>query len=286
MNEQSASSAGTPWSEDEIDIIVHDYFDMLTKELKGTAYRKIDHNRRVQSLTGRSKGSVEYKYQNVSAVLNILGCPYIRGYLPAKNIQNALLPGVERFLQNFDLASMVGDSVLVGANKSQSNDSFAEIEVARQIPDPLPAHSGNSVVRLIRKFDPAARDARMQEIGMMGEERVFFSEQNRLRRIGRKDLSRKVRWVSKEDGDGAGYDILSFSSSGQERFLEVKTTMGGERTPFYVSRNEKLFAEENPRHSRIFRLFNMPLKPRAFIVKPPLEDKLILTPQNYQAQLR
>jgi len=32
-------------------------------------------------------------------------------------------------------------------------------------------------------------------------------------------LAHKVRWVSEEDGDGAGYDILSFNPLGQERFI-------------------------------------------------------------------
>ena len=39
------------------------------------------------------------------------------------------------------------------------------------------------------------------------------------------------------DGDGAGYDILSFETDGTERFLEVKTTVGYERTPFFISPN-------------------------------------------------
>ena len=286
MNERAAGTAGTPWSNDEIDIIVHDYFDMLNKELKGINYRKIDHNRKVQSLTGRSKGSVEYKYQNVSAVLNILGCPRIRGYLPAKNIQKALIPGVERFLQEFNWELLVRDSISVGVKKDEPSDSFTEIEIMQQIPEPFPTPSGDHVRRLIRKFDPASRDARNREIGLLGERRVFHSERKRLQRLGRNDLSKKVRWVSQEDGDGAGYDILSFSPTGKERFLEVKTTIGSERTPFYISSNEKLFSEENPQHSRIFRLYDLPGVPRAFIVKPPLENELILTPQNYRATLR
>ena len=286
MNERTTSTAGFPWSENEIDIIVHDYFDMLSKELKGINYRKIDHNRKVQSLTGRSKGSVEYKYQNVSAVLTLLGCPRIHGYLPAKNIQKALVPGVERFLQEFNWELLVRDSISVGVKKDQPSDSFTEIKIMQQIPEPFPTPSGDHVRRLIRKFDPASRDARNREIGLLGEKRVFHSERKRLQRLGRNDLSKKVRWVSQEDGDGAGYDILSFSPTGKERFLEVKTTIGSERTPFYISSNEKLFSEENLQHSRIFRLYDLPRIPRAFIVKPPLENDLILTPQNYRATLR
>jgi hypothetical protein len=58
--------------------------------------------------------------------------------------------------------------------------------------------------RLIQKFDPAARDERNRALGKAGEERVFFSERSRLANEGRADLARQVRWVSQEDGDGAG----------------------------------------------------------------------------------
>jgi hypothetical protein len=47
-----------------------------------------------------------------------------------------------------------------------------------------------------------------------------------LRAAGRADLARRVRWISEEEGDGAGYDIASFRPDGQTRLIEVKTTNG------------------------------------------------------------
>ncbi len=286
MNEQATNPSGTPWSDREIDIIVEDYFEMLDKELKGINFRKTDHNRKVQSFTGRTKGSVEYKYQNISAVLDILGCPRIKGYLPAKNIQKALLPGVERYLDKFMWESWIDTSSLDSLQKNSLSSFAHQIQVIQQTPKPIKNPTGKEFTRFIRKFDPAERDARMRNIGMLGEQRVFHSEQTRLRNAGRSDLARKVRWVSQEDGDGAGYDILTFTSTGMERFLEVKTTIGHERTPFFISQNEVQFSEENPEHSRIFRVFDLPRIPRAFVLRPPLENELILTPQNFRADLR
>lgn len=286
MKKHPSNPSGTPWTDREIDIIVKDYFDMLDKELKGIKFRKSDHNRKVQSLTGRSKGSVEYKYQNISSVLDILGCPRIKGYLPAKNIQKALLPGVERYLDKFAWESWIDTSSIESLQKSSLSSFADEIQIIQQDSIPRKIPTGKEVTRLIRKFDPAERDARMRNIGMLGEKRVFYSEQTRLRNDGRSDLANKVRWVSQEDGDGAGFDILSFTSTGKERFLEVKTTIGSERTPFFISKNEVQFSEENPEHSRIFRVFDLPRIPRAFVLKPPLENELILTPQNFRADLR
>lgn len=52
--------------------------------------------------------------------------------------------------------------------------------------------------------------------------------------------------VAAEDGDGAGYDVLSFSAKGRERLIEVKTTNGSAWTPFFLTRNECDLAESAP----------------------------------------
>src|SRR5207237_352308 len=76
------------WSRDEVDLIVSDYFRMLRAELDGGSYSKAAHNRGLQPLLdGRSKSSIEFKHQNISAVLVGLGLPYIDGYKPARNYQ-------------------------------------------------------------------------------------------------------------------------------------------------------------------------------------------------------
>ncbi|WP_287214730.1 DUF3883 domain-containing protein [Mesorhizobium sp.] len=130
--------------------------------------------------------------------------------------------------------------------------------------------------RIVRKFDPALRDARNRQLGQGGEERVFFAEQSGLRAAGRDDLARKVRWVSVEDGDGAGYDIRSFDAAGSERLIEVKTTTGHKQTPFLLSENERAFSEERPDAFRLVRLFDFVHQPRAFELTPPLDRSVLL----------
>ncbi len=41
---------------------------MLEAELEGESDSKVEHNRRLQGVTGRTKGSIEFKHQNISAV--------------------------------------------------------------------------------------------------------------------------------------------------------------------------------------------------------------------------
>ncbi|MGB5092459.1 MAG: DUF3883 domain-containing protein, partial [Parvibaculum sp.] len=99
----------------------------------------------------------------------------------------------------------------------------------------------------------------------------------------RPDLARKVRWVSEEDGDGAGYDILSFDLAGKERLIEVKTTIGHQTTPFYISSNEFELSQERPDQFCLMRVFDFLKLPRAFELQPPLSESLILRPQSYRA---
>src|SRR3546814_10695059 len=71
----------------------------LTDELVGRSFNKAALNRDLQAVIDRSKGSLEFKHQNISAVLLGLGQPWIEGYKPAANFQNALVDGVLRWLE-------------------------------------------------------------------------------------------------------------------------------------------------------------------------------------------
>lgn len=90
--------------------------------------------------------------------------------------------------------------------------------------------------------------------GIQGEEVAIAIEQEYLKSIGRDDLANKIRHVSKEDGDGLGYDILSFFQDGSEKYIEVKSTTKSLEAPFYISRNELSFLQEHPENSFIYRL--------------------------------
>jgi len=79
------------WSPEELQAIVSDYMEMLDSELRGQKYRKADHRRNLlPKLTARTEGSVEFKHQNISAVLQEVGLQWIKGYRPASNYQQAL----------------------------------------------------------------------------------------------------------------------------------------------------------------------------------------------------
>ena len=130
---------------------------------------------------------------------------------------------------------------------------------------------------------PQTRDAKLKSLGDAGEEFVLYAERYRLSAIGRTDLSSKVRWIAKEVGDGEGFDILSFSEKGEERWLEVKTTNGPATTPFWISENEWQVSENHRDKFRLTRLYHFTQKPKVFQLVPPLTDHVRLNPTNYRA---
>lgn len=275
----SSDPTGTDWTDGEVDLIVADYFDMLGRELAREPYVKAEHNAALQALTRRTRGSIERKHQNISAVLQELGLPWIFGYKPLANYQNALIEGIDRYLSTGGIPSF--------APAPLPERQAAEIPALYLGPKPALQRGEEAEVpalrRLVSKFDPATRDARNRALGRRGEELVLDAERKRLHDAGCADLARKVLWVSEELGDGAGYDILSFTERGEERLLEVKTTQGGARTQFFLSANEHALSEERPKHFRIFRLYDFAREPKAFQIEPPLNDNLILRPANYRA---
>lgn len=279
---------GSDWTTAEIDLVVADYFVMLGEELAGRPYVKAQHNASLQQTTGRGKGSIEFKHQNISAVLMRLGLPWITGYKPMSNYQGALIDGIGRFLAlkpNWWTSPALPADLSAKTRVRDQTDMLwvGPAPGARNVP---PTADPAALTRLLHRFDPAARDASNRALGKAGEERVLRHEHARLHAEGRDDLARRVRWVAAEDGDGAGYDILSFTNAGAERWIEVKTTMGWERTPFHLTRNECAVASEQPGRFRLFRLYDFGRQPRAFELAPPLAQHVDLTPTMFLASLR
>lgn len=278
MAEKAAGPSGTDWTQPEIDLVVSDYFLMRSKYLRGESFVKARHYEAMVNATGRTKGSVEAKYMNISATLERLSLPWVKGYVPRHNVQGALLSAVEAYVAREWDDDTVHQPVAHGVEEAAP----LFLEQAPDLGEPLVSQNAQ-LERIARKFDPALRDARNRKTGHAGEKRAFASEVARLTAEGRPDLARKVKWISQDLRDGAGYDILSYDHSGAERFLEVKTTVGHKRTPFYLSRNEHDFAQEAADRFRIYRLYDWGAAPNAFMIAPPLERGLILEPTAYRA---
>lgn len=266
---------GRPWSDDELDAIVADYFDMLGDELAKRPYVKSHHSAALMARIGRTHRSVEFKHQNISAVLEELGMPWIPGYKPKRNYQNAIFDGIDRYLSGHGELALA-----VAAPVAAISDAEIFVETPLRADE---AEQPAGLKRLIRKFDPVAREFRNRSLGKAGEAFVLDIERQRLIKSGRPDLARNIRWISSEEGDGAGYDILSFDATGSERLIEVKTTNGAARTPFFLTRNEHETTIARPDCWRLYRVHLFALAPRIFALTPPLESAVHLRTETWRA---
>jgi hypothetical protein len=267
---------GRPWNDDELDAIVADYFSMLRDELSRQPYVKSHHSAVLMKQIGRTHRSVEFKHQNISAVLEEMGLPWIVGYKPKRNFQATIFGAIDRYLSaNQDVVyHQLPPKVLEVSDAASTFVTTPELQLRSDRPWQLE--------RLVRKFDPVERDLRNRSLGRAGEEFVLEVEKKKLEK-SRPDLSEKIRWISAEEGDGAGYDILSFEPDGRERLIEVKTTNGAARTPFFLSENECQRAAASAESWRLYRVHSFAQNPRIFLITPPLNKMLHLRPDSWRA---
>jgi hypothetical protein len=171
--------AENDWSRDEVEATVADYFTMLRDELAGVPINKAEHNERLRRLLqGRSKGSVEFKHANISAILTLYGYPYIDGYKPRFNFQ-ALLEQV--VLEYLDLHRTFFEPLVAGPvlNPTISPDPSA-LDMNRLVDTPPEAmripHTVWPPTARFNRFDFVARDAANRDLGQRGEEFVLEFE--------------------------------------------------------------------------------------------------------------
>lgn len=76
------------WTDAELRVAVEAYLWMRDQERLGKPYNKAEVNQQLREgpLSVRTKGSVEFRMQNISAVLAAEGEPWISGYKPAANV--------------------------------------------------------------------------------------------------------------------------------------------------------------------------------------------------------
>lgn len=276
------------WDEAEVRTTVEDYLDMLALELRGRPCNKADHRRRLMRLlSSRSETAVERKHMNISAVLHNEGLPFIDGYKPLGNYQ-ALLARV--VLERFEASRvLLGDIVRISHATPAHQQPWREAALFLEVPRPDPVVREKAPGYGVQpptaaRFDFPERDAANRRLGELGERFVLEVERKRLSVVGRDDLVKSVRWISKEVGDGAGYDIRSFDSSGGEVLVEVKTTNLHRRFPFIVTRNEVRVSEQIPESYRLYRVFHFTRDPHFFVLPGALSQSCSsLNPRSYTA---
>ena len=275
------------WSREEVEATVSDYFDMLSSELREEPFNKADHNRRLQAfLNNRTKGSIERKHQNISAVMIDLGYPYIDGYKPLGNYQ-ALLHDV---IQD-RLSGAVGLQSATIKAVEQTIDNIPAVPDILAILVPAPKQEEHELMAYERVDRPRRAmqknyleiESRNRSLGTAGERFVLEFEHERLWKAGEKELANRIEHTAATKGDGLGYDIMSFEPNGRERLIEVKTTRFGIQTPFYATSGEVDFSQEREEEYHLYRLFSFVKQPRLFVLDGSLRKTCSLEATHFSA---
>jgi Domain of unknown function (DUF3883) len=274
------------WSQQEVEIIVEDYLGMLALELRGQDYNKAERNRELQKLLpARSRGAIEFKHANISAVMIEMGYPYVEGYKPRSNFQHLLQEVVEsRVYAKPELATTVAKLVEQPVTKPPDIGDVLAILVDPPTPPAKKEalYEKRSGPRMTSKRNYLEQEAHNHSLGRAGEELVLAFEHKRLWKAGQKTLAERIDHVSTK-GDGHGFDILSFETDGRERLVEVKTTRFGAMNPFFASSNEVAVSEKRSVEYYVYRLFDFSKSPRLFLLNGSMRSTCTLEAVQFRA---
>ena len=179
--------------------------------------------------------------------------------------------------------------------KEDTEDEFQlDIENLQFKEHNMPVNGNRKVIKkrrnTPRNFEYEKTAKRNKIKGDLGEKAVVIIEENKLKLLGRENL--KVKWVSKEQGDGLGYDIQSWKISRKEFvkcYIEVKTTTGDINTPFDISDKEIFVSKEFGDKYLIYRVFGIEKvtsEINYYIVEGDVESKFDLEPTSYKAYFK
>lgn len=110
------------------------------------------------------------------------------------------------------------------------------------------------------------------KVGRVGEEYVFNAEKDTLMKAGRKDLASKVIWHRNyPENRTPGWDITSFETNGEEKFIEVKSTIGKSITSIILTPNEWKMAQIYSKANKyqIYLVSKVLGKPQVHVLKNP-----------------
>ena len=149
------------------------------------------------------------------------------------------------------------------------------------IPSNIPSNFNGKIVNFIQN------NVENKRIGDLGEIWVIKQEKIKLNELNKSHLIAKIKHISKEEGDGTGYDIESVDEEGNKIYIEVKTSKGGEKTPFYISKRELERSQMEKESYYLYRIYNFNVETdtaELLIIKGELTN-LCTYPTEFQVKL-
>jgi hypothetical protein len=261
------------WTRLECELTCDVYFDCLGMKLSGKPFNRREQYRRLHATLGRSEKAIEWKFENIDAVL-------LKAQLP--RLAGGVAPNVQKLLEYVVLDPLAAR--IMNLLHELPPAPVSTVNIPRVDPPTIALNPTADPMFNAIRTDFAKREANNRRLGQDGERFVFELEKERLLNSGERDLALRVQWVSQECGDGRGYDIESFDEHGEVIFIEVKSTNLGIDTPFFISANELAAADRWGLKYRLYRVFNLSSEPRFYVLNGPLRERLSLVPKAYLAE--
>ena len=274
------------WEEPEVLATLEAYFGLMGRELRGQRFSKTATYKELAGQWGRSWKAYERKMQNVSAVLVLHDHPFLKGLTPLVNIQRSLEPLTLAYIRQHPQVAADLDRYRAQAVKPYDLQLFEAFRVSE--PPSKFGGAGKRTGKVLSPGEIAEKEAQAKEIGRIGEEWVLQYERAKLLEADRPDLAEAVEQVSVTQGDGLGYDVLSYTPDERELHIEVKTTTLKKDTPFLITKNELDYFQGHPDRARIYRVFKVFSKQEVGLYTLCGQDRarLLLDPVAFRVGLR
>ena len=95
----------TIWTEEELEAAVLAYMDMHKKDTQNEHYIKKNYYSDLSKRFDRTKKAFEYRMQNISYVMSLMGRKWVKGLKPAKNVGSKHIELIERLISKTESIS-------------------------------------------------------------------------------------------------------------------------------------------------------------------------------------
>lgn len=134
------------WNKDELRAAVEAYFDMLRKDRQGEKFVKKKYYQDLAARFGRSEKAFEYRMQNISYVLTLLGREWLHGLRPAKNVGSNIAGEIESLIGEIE-----GKTLLpVAAFETEVREAIKKNRLAKPSGNLKPSMQASTVTQYKR----------------------------------------------------------------------------------------------------------------------------------------
>lgn len=125
------------WTDEELIASVRAYLDMLYKYNNGINFVKKEYYEELSNKFNRTKKSFEYRMQNISYVLSLMGRTWIKGLPPAKNVGSNNTKKIEKFINEIENKNNIKNAYFESIVKENINKEKIDKPIGISKPDTI-----------------------------------------------------------------------------------------------------------------------------------------------------